>query len=145
MKAIIFSLVAALGFGIAGPFIKTAMNKGMHADGFLFSYGLSMIMISLLTVSKGGLQVLFPNTPALWYGLLAGTFCALGAKSHAEAFAIPTSLVAIVAVLGATFPLISSAISLPLMGEAEKITVTKFLTGAVMIVAGGYLVSTSIK
>jgi len=145
MQAIIFSVIAALGYGLCGPVAKIALNKGMHANGFVFIYGLALMVISLPTVTNGGFQTLFPNSSALWFGVASGILCAIGLKFQAEAFAIPTSLVSVVTIIAATYPLISSAISLPFLGEAEKVIIPRLLMGASLILAGGYLTATSIK
>jgi len=145
MNAIILSIIASLGYGLCGPFAKIALKNGMHSNGFVFTYGLALIFISLPTISTGGFQLLFPNSSALWFGIISGVLCAIGLKGQADAFAIPTSLIAVVSIIAATYPLVSSAVSIPFMGEAEKILLPKFFIGAILIIAGGYLVTTSVK
>ncbi|MBU1557755.1 hypothetical protein KKC45_02230 [Patescibacteria group bacterium] len=146
MQSIIWALIAAIGYGISSPLAKIAFNKELHTHGFTFSYGIALILFSAPSIiAAGGFGVIFPTTGALWFGIASGGICALGLMAHAEALSIKTSLVSVVAILAATYPLISSAISLPLMGEAEKLEIPRLLIGAVLIIMGGYLTATSIK
>ncbi|OGD70157.1 hypothetical protein A3I18_02270 [Candidatus Campbellbacteria bacterium RIFCSPLOWO2_02_FULL_35_11] len=145
MNALTLSIIASLGYGICAPFAKMAFKNGMHANGFSLLYGLILVAISLPTIYSGGMRMLFPSNPALWYGIISTIICAVGFKAQTDASAMPTSLLALVSIIAATYPLVSATILLPFMGEAGKIIVPKFLAGSVLIIAGGYLVSTSIK
>ncbi len=145
MSALKLAVIASLGYGLCAPFVKMAFKNGMHANGFCLLYGIILIMISIPTIYSGGMTTLFPSNPALWYGIISTIICAIGLKAQTEASATPTSILAVVSIIAATYPLVSSTILLPFMGEAGKIVVPKFLLGSVLVIAGGFLVSTSIK
>lgn len=144
MKAIIFALIASLGYGICTPIVKVAFKKGMLADGFAIAYAFGLILVSLPTINKNGFHEIFPNQTTLWLGLIAGTICALAVKAQSESLSIETSLVAVISLVVATFPLVSSSISLSFMGESEKVIVPKLVIGGILIIVGGYLATTSI-
>lgn len=141
---IILALLTSIFFGIAGPVAKLASNKGMHSDGFAFAYASGLFVFVAITSFQKGVGALFP-TGSLYLGILAGMCCAIGFKFNAMAFSIPGSLVSVVVVLVATYPLISTAISLPLLGEASRVVVPKIVIGSLMAIGGAYLVATSIK
>lgn len=143
MKAILFSLLAALGFGLAGPISKLAFNKGLQTNGLVYSYAFGLILLTFLSGTPKGFSATFPTTASLVWGLVAGLVCAIGFKASAMALAVPDSLVAVVAVLSATYPVISIAVSIPLFDE--KLIMTRFIPGAIMIMGGVYLVSSSTK
>lgn len=145
MKAILIALIASLGYGIASPIAKVAFNKGMHPDGFALSYAIGLLAFVVYTSFQKGFGILYPTPSVFIWGLLAGILCAVGFKATSVALAIPTSLVAVVMVIVATYPVISSAISLPLLKEAGQVILPKLLVGTALVIGGGYLVSTSIK
>ncbi len=144
MKAILLSLVAAIGFGLAGPLAKIAFNKGLQANGLIYSYALCLMLLTFVgNGTQKGIGSVFPTTGSLVWGLVAGLVAAIGFKATSSALAIPDSMVSIVTVLSAAYPLISIAISIPLFDE--KMIMTRFLPGSLMIIGGVYLVSTSTK
>jgi len=142
---IVLALITSLCFGLAGPAVKMGFNKGLHTDGYALSYGIGLLSFALVTSMQRGFGSLFPNTPSLLWSMTAGILCAIGFKTNAMAFAIPTSLVAVVTIMVATYPMISASISLPLMKEANHVLLPKLIIGALFIIVGGYLVSTSTK
>lgn len=145
MDPLKLAVIASLGYGLCMPFAKMAYKNGMHANGFSLLYGIILVTISLPTIYSGGMITLFPSNPALWYGIISTLICAVGFKAQADASASPASIIAVVSIIASTYPLVSSSVLLPFMGEAGKIIVPKFLFGSVLIIAGGYLVSTSLK
>jgi len=145
VKAVIYALIASLSYGIATPIVKIAFNKGMHPDGYALSYAIGLLIFVVATSTQQGFSVLFPSQSVFWIGIVAGMLCAVGFKTMATALAIPTSLIAIVTILVATYPIISSAISLTWMKEASQVQLTKLIIGTIMVISGGLLVTTSIR
>lgn len=145
MKAIVFALLASVFYGLSSPVVKVAFNKGMHPDGFAFSYGVSLLLMTLFTLVPQGIGALYASPSALLWGAAAGILCTLGLKTSAIAFSIPTSLVAVVTAVMATYPAISSLMSLSMLGEAHKVILPKLMLGILLVISGGYLASTSIK
>ena len=129
MKAVLIALIAAIGYGVTTPIAKVAFNKGMHPDGFALAYAMGLLMFVAFTGIQKGFGVLYPNPSVFALGLLAGILCAIGFKATVVALAIPTALVAVVMVIVAANPLISSAISLPMLKEAEHVILPNSSSG----------------
>lgn len=145
MKPIIFALITSLCYGLSGPIVKVGFNKGMHPDGFALAYAVGLMSYSLMTLFQKGYAGMYPTTASLGWGIAAGVLCAVGFRLSAIALAVPDSLVAVIVVIGATYPLISCMISLPMLGESARVILPKLVAGALLIIGGTYLVSTSVR
>lgn len=147
MKAILLAVVACIGFGVAGPVSKVAFNKGMHPDGFALSYAIGLlIFVGFTAIShKESFAALYPSPGALIWGMGSGLLCAIALKANATALSISGSLVSVICVIVAIFPLITSAISLTFLNEASKVILWKFIAGTALVLGGTVLVVTSIR
>lgn len=146
MNNVLFlAVITSVCYGIAGPMAKVGFGKGLHPDGFAFSYALGLCCFILVTTFQRGVTALYPTSSSFWWSMAAGALCAIGFKANALAMAAPASILAVVLIVVATYPLISAGISLSFLDEAKNIFMTKFVIGACLVIVGGYLVSTSVR
>lgn len=142
---VILSLLAAICYGLSGPFAKIGYNRGMHADGFVLSYGVGLLAFAMSTISKHGITTMYPNGTSWCWGLLAGFLCAAGFKMSSTGLATAGASVSALQVLISMFPIVSAAVAIPLFREWDMVVLWKLLLGMVLTLAGGTLVVLSVK
>lgn len=90
MQAIILALVAAFAYGVSSPLAKVSFQKGMLPQGFMLTYGISLIIAVLF--SGKSLPQIFPNQQVMWFGIISGVIGAIGFGAASMSLAIPTSI-----------------------------------------------------
>jgi FtsH-binding integral membrane protein len=96
-------------------------------------------------ITQRGILAIFPNLSTIYLGLIAGIIAAIGFKSSCESMASPAALMSIVVLIAGTYPVVSSAICIPLFKEYENLILPKFVIGTALVIIGVYMVSTSTK
>lgn len=140
-KAIVYSAAAALCYGLGSPFWKVAVNHGASTTGIALAYGLTGAAICWFN----GETTLFGSVKGFGYAMTVGMFFGIALYSVGRAFSTPTGYVSLIAIIVASYPLVSTAISLVFLGEADKFRLVPLLIGTMLIVAGLVLVTTSMK
>lgn len=137
---IMLSFVAALFYGIGGPFMKAACNNGATPCGVSLMYGMAAVIFSM---NFTGPTVLFGTPKGLGLAVITGICFGIALVSTGKAMGLPGGYVSVVTVIIAAYPLVSVAIGLLAMGEAAHASIPRLLIGTVVVIAGLYLVATS--
>ncbi len=140
---ILLSLLSALLYGFAGPAMMKAKENGAAMTVVAFIYGLMATV--LCWKYSGGSDPLLTSWKSLLFGGVAGVILGLGFWASGRAISLPDCQISVVSVIIAAYPLVSVAIGLLFMGEADKVEVKRVLLGSAMMVAGLYFVSTATK
>lgn len=137
---LLLATVAALFYGLGGPVMKLACNHGATPCGISLMYGGAAVVLSL---NYWGSTVLFSTPKGLWYSALTGILFGIALVALTKAATLPTGYISVIAVVVATYPLISNLIGLLFLGEAAHTNVSRLIVGACVVVLGLYLVGTS--
>lgn len=139
---VLLAIIAAICYGVGGPLMKLAGQHGATPNGLAFMYALGAALFAVNWTSQ---TVLFSSVRGVWFALAMGVLFGLAFRTISLAFTLPTGYISIVLVAAAAYPLISSVIGLTLLGEADKVLLTRLVIGSLLTILGVYLVSTSIK
>lgn len=142
---ILYAIATAILWGISGPMVKSAYDNGMHTDGYAVAYMVGLALFVTHTGLTNGPGVFFPNIRCLVLGLMAGIVTAVGFKTCSIAFSAKGSVVSIIVVLTASYPVITNAISMAVLKEFDKVVLWKVVVGTVLATSGAILVATSNK
>ncbi len=137
------ALIAVFCYGISSPLIKPAYDRGLPNNAYLVTYAISLLVIAWGTSKPGDLGLVALSPSGMGFAIAAGIFAATGFKAAAVAFSLPGANISVIVLLLGAFPLITVAISFLAFNEYQSLKLGKFLAGALMIIAGGYLVNTS--
>ena len=130
MDAVLLALASAVLFGATTVAMRVAFRRDALAEGgALFTVLVAIGVVLPFAVAQGGF------TTGLWPFLLAGLL-GPGVSQFLFTFAVREAGAARTSVVIGTGPLFSIAIAVVLLGEPLE---AALLTGAVLIVAGGFL------
>ena len=130
MDAVLLALGSAVLFGATTVAMRVAFRRDALAEGgALFTVLVAIAVVIPFAVAQGGF------TTGLWPFLLAGLL-GPGVSQFLFTFAVREAGAARTSVVIGTGPLFSIAIAVVLLGEPLE---PALLTGAVLIVAGGFL------
>ena len=130
MGAVVLALASAVLFGATTVAMRVAFRRDALAEGgALFTVLVAMGVVAPFAIAQGGF------TTGVWPFLLAGLL-GPGVSQFLFTFAVREAGAARTSVVIGTGPLFSIAIAVVLLGEPLE---AALLTGAVLIVAGGFL------
>ncbi|MGH3137884.1 MAG: EamA family transporter, partial [Gaiellaceae bacterium] len=130
MDAVVLALASALLFGATTVAMRVAFRKGALAEGgALFTVLVATGVVAPFAAAQGGL------TRDVWPFLIAGLL-GPGVSQFLFTFAVREAGAARTSVVIGTGPLFSIVIAVVLLGEPLE---AALVTGAVLIVAGGFL------
>lgn len=132
-------LIPALLFGVAGAFSKTSGNAGMPVGPHMMLVGLAVSAVGVM------FQLLLPGSiPSAWAvasSSLLGFFWAMGMGMVLLGIARYGAPLSQLVPLYNMNTLVTVAIALVVFAEWQQANVVQLLLGAVLIIAGGVLVS----
>jgi drug/metabolite transporter (DMT)-like permease len=133
LDAVLLGLASAVLFGATTVAMRVAFRRDALAEGgALFTVLVAMGLVLPFAVAQGGL------TTGVWPFVLAGLL-GPGVSQYLFTFAVREAGAARTSVVIGTAPLFSIAIAVILLGEPLE---AALVTGAVLIVAGGFLLVT---
>ena len=133
MDAVLLALASAVLFGATTVAMRMAFRRGALAEGgALFTVLVALGVVLPFAVVQGGL------TTGIWPFLLAGLL-GPGVSQFLFTFAVREAGAARTSVVVGTSPLFSIVIAVALLGEPLEVAL---VTGAVLIVVGGFLLVT---
>ncbi len=143
-----FALLSALFFGVGGPLAKmTVNNYTMDVRLFLVVNGICSALVGILALGYKdiGSFVSTPSMGAIFLAVLTGLVMNSSYLFSNLSLSLKDGTVSVTYAITAAAPLLSILISLCFLNEANKVILLKLLIGALMIIIGVYIVTTSIK
>lgn len=140
-KSILYALIAAICYGLGSPFFKMASNNGASGAGVSLMYGIAATLLCYF----GGQTTFFGTGKGFAFASMTGLAFGIALFMVSKAVAMPTGYVSLIGVIVAAYPLISTAIGLVFLSEADKFKLTPLLIGSALVVAGLALITMSAK
>jgi drug/metabolite transporter (DMT)-like permease len=143
---LVFALVSGALYGIGGPLINSSIRCGLDARSLCFLCGTGFFLIGIgvdIFIPAQRSMPFFALTIAHLLGLAVGIVMGLAFATSILAFADPKSLFSIVTLAISSAPLVSLFLGALLYAEGRHFDLRLLFLGALLLVAGVYLISLS--
>ena len=134
---ILLALLAAIFYGIGGPWMNWNIASGASGSAVMFSYGLACVVLALW----------WPGNPITFGGvgmtistLALGISFAVAFLFILQAFSLQTASITLILVLVASYPLLSTFIEVVFIKTPMK-SVPLTVCGAILVISGVILIS----
>lgn len=139
------AMIATFFMGAGYPLLKIGQEKGVNAGWTLVINGFSCVVLGLASQLFMNYSNRWPPINGILILITATLITNIGFFLAMSSLSLEGGLVSVVSIITSAAPLIAITIGLIFLNEAQSVIVPKLILGALLILAGAFFVSNSIK